>query len=266
MTNLDKFKEDLKNLISKGALLQVRMGFDLFPKDYEEYYKKSLGKKYTLFKKELPEFKSEYQIWYSEALVVIKLLLSDRLEDFIRLYEKPKNRKSIEYGNYVMEDYLQNLRVTSGYETKVDGKAAVEQFNQQVNILKSVERRFESSLFDIKQLVQADLFDSELDSAKELVKHKFARAAGAIAGVVLEKHLNQVCINHNLKIAKKNPTIGDLNEHLKNNNIVDIPQWRFIQHLGDLRNLCDHNKTKEPSINEVNDLIFGVEKISKTLF
>jgi hypothetical protein len=53
---------------------------------------------------------------------------------------------------------------------------------QQLAILKAVKARFESSLFDIRQLVQSDLFDSELDAAKELAKHGFARAAGALAG------------------------------------------------------------------------------------
>jgi hypothetical protein len=90
------------------------------------------------------------------------------------------------------------------------------------------EGRFESSLFDIRQLVQADVFDSEL--------------AGAIAGVVLEKHLAQVCRNHNVTVSKKHPTINDFNGLLKDNNVIETPQWRLIQHLADLRNLCDHNK------------------------
>lgn len=265
-TNLTKYKEDLKKLISQGEKLLTSMQFECYPVESEKAYKKAVGENYNAFKKELPIFKSKYQPWYSEALIIIKLLLPDRLANFISLYEKPKARKEIKYGNYVMEDYLQNLRVKLGTETKVDISAAIPQFEQQLFILKSVEKRFESSLFDIKQLVQADLFDSELDSAKELIKQKFIRAAGAIAGVVLEKHLHQVCKNHTLNLSKKNPTINDYNELLKNNNIIDTPQWRFIQHLGDLRNLCDHNKVKEPTVVEVSDLISGVEKITKTLF
>ena len=52
----------------------------------------------------------------------------------------------------------------------------------------SLESRFESSLFDMQQLVQADMFDSELDAARELWKKGFLRAAVAICGVILEKH------------------------------------------------------------------------------
>jgi hypothetical protein len=197
-------------------------------------------------------------------------LLPDRLSDFVRHYERPKTRKDITHGNYVIEDYLQNLRVTRNqgvFEEKVAGPdSAIPQFRQQLAILKSVKARFESSLFDIRQLVQADLFDSELDAAEELARKKFIRPAGALAAVVLERHLAQVCENHGVKVTKKEPTISDLNDALKAANAIDIPQWRSIQYLADIRNLCDHNKKAEPTEDQANDLVAGVKKITKTLF
>ena len=129
-----------------------------------------------------------------------------------------------------------------------------------------MKRRFESSLFSIHQILQADLFDSEIDGAEELAKSKFTRAAGAVAGVVLERHLAQVCEDHCVNIAKKSPTIADFNNALKDANIIDLPQWRFVQHLADIRNLCDHNKAKDPSPDQVDDLLTGVWKTMKTLF
>lgn len=194
--------------------------------------------------------------------------MPDRFADFVKFYEKPNSRKEVSYGNYVIADYLQGLNVTRGYQQEkvVGPDAAITQFEQQLNILRSVQRRFETSLFDIRQLVQADLFDSELDAARALKKSGFLRAAGAMAGVVLEKHLAQVCSNHNLKISKKAPHISDFNDLLKQNDVIDTPVWRSIQHLGDLRNLCDHNKQKEPTADELEDLIGGVSKISKNVF
>lgn len=185
--------------------------------------------------------------------------------DFTRYYEKPKSRKEIDFENYRIEDYLQGL-ITTGVFNKVSIDAAIPHFEQQKAILKAVSRRFKSSLFDIRQLVQADLFDSELASAQELLKNGFLRASGAVAGVVLEKHLSQVSENHNIKTRKKNPTISDFNDLLKNEHILDIPSWRQIQRLGDIRNLCDHNKDREPTKEEVQELINGVEKFTKTLF
>lgn len=132
--------------------------------------------------------------------------------------------------------------------------------------MKAANRRFESSLFEIRQLVQADLFDGEIGAARELQKNKFLRAAGAIAGVVLEKHLRQVCDDHNIKVLKKNPSIGDLNELLKAESVIDVPQWRFTSMLADIRNICDHNKQKEPTEQQVTDLIDGTDKVLKTVF
>jgi len=151
-----------------------------------------------------------------------------------------------------------------GKPTIIDQVKSV--LDSQIGILKSCEKRFESSLFDIKQLLQADIFDSELDAARELNKKGFLRAAGAISGVVLEGHLKQVCINHNIVIKKTNPTISDFNQLLKDNEIIETHDWRFIQRLGDIRNLCDHKKQREPTKEEIEELIKGVEKIIKTLF
>ncbi len=217
------------------------------------------------FLKGLPNFNKVYETWYSESLALIRQLLPDRVSNFIDFYEKPKGRKSIDFGNYVIQDYLQGMRVTHYGDVVVDGTAAVPQYRQQLAILKAVRSRFESSLFEIRQLVQADLFDSEIEAARELLKHRFLRAAGAIAGVVLEKHLRQVCDNHSLKTLKKSPGIADLNELLKSNSVIDIPQWRHMSMLGDIRNICDHNKSADPTTEQVTDLINGTDKILKTI-
>ena len=179
------------------------------------------------------------------------------------MYEKPKGRKSIGYENYVIQDYMQDLRVTLGGDVRADPSAALPQLYQQVAIVKAAKIRFESSLFEIRQLVQADLFDSELDAARELLRNKFYRGAGAIAGVVIEKHLRQVCDDHKITIIKKHPGIGDLNELLRLGAVIDVPQWRHISMLADIRSLCDHNKQTEPSKEQVSDLIDGTSKILK---
>ena len=235
-------------------------------KEFDAQIKKTLGEKADALLKALPSFQEDYQAWYSEAMAVVRQVLPDRLDDFRRHYEKPKNRKEITYENYHIEDSLQGLRVTRfGNEVVVDPSAAIPRFAQQLAILSAAERRFESSLFEIRQLVQADVFDSEVDAARELLKQKFARAAGAVVGVLLEKHLAQVCHDRNMPITKQHPAISDLNDLLKNAGAIETAQWRFIQHLGDLRNLCDHNKKTEPTEAQVTDLIDGVAKAMKTV-
>jgi len=266
-TNLDRTKKDLEVLNVRGEMLHLAIRLQEYPKETKAHLTKKYGaKKTAAIIKTLPNFNTAYEAWYSEALAVLRQLLPDRVQNFISLYEKPKSRKSIEYGNYVIQDYLQGLRVTSfGGEVKVDPSAALPQFRQQASIVQAAQRRFESSLFELRQLVQADLFDSELDAARELLKQKYARAAGAVAGVVLEKHLRQVLEDHKIAIPKKHPTLGDLNELLKNSSIIDVPEWRKISLLADLRNLCDHHKGKDPTEEQVSDLIDGTAKVLKTI-
>jgi len=257
----------------EGELLLGAIQISVAPDEFSSQLKNAFEdeEERDKFVEKIPSFTDTYQIWYSEALVLLNQLLPIRVSDFVKLYERPKtSRKNITYENYVIEDALQGLVISTGSSSYkkiiADSKAAIPKFRQQLSILKSVERRFKSSLFDIKQLVQADLFDSELGAAKELAKKGFLRGGGAIAGVVLEKHLSQVCDNHKVKITKKNPSISDYNDKLKGANIYETPTWRKIQHLGDLRNLCDHNKKTAPKPDDVEELISGVEKIVKTLF
>jgi hypothetical protein len=286
-TNMERYKKDPDALLKLAGELENAMQYECMPKEFEAQFRETIARDpevaktlavnpsntkhlsdvVATFIKRLPSFNTTYQSWYSEAKAIVRQLLPDRLADFVRHYEKPKPRKSVSYESYRIEDYFQSLTITKwGNETVVSPSAAIPHFRQQVAIVKAVRARFESSLFDIRQLVQADLLDSELDAARELAKHKFCRAAGAVSGVVLEKHLAQICENHAIKITKAKPTINDFNEALKSADVIDVPAWRFIQHLADIRNLCDHNKKTEPTVAQVDDLVEGVAKVSKTLF
>lgn len=258
--SFERYKKDIERLVAKGEHLFLAMYVKRMPKE-----EKSKMDKEAL--KNLPDFTEEYQSWYSESIVCISQLMPDRLEDFTSYYKPLKMRKDITAANYTVSDYLQGLEITRGWEkTKVVNQdAAIPVFRQQVNIVKSLQQRFESSLFDIQALVQANLFDNELDAAEELNKKGFRRGAGAVAGVVLEGHLRTICKQHRIT-APKNAMLGKLNDLLKEKGVLDIPIWRLIQHLIDLRNLCDHKKAKEPTTGNVEELVEGVRKITKTVF
>ena len=267
MSNLDRYKKDLESLIATGRQLSSAIQSEFIPDQFEDVLKKSVGAdKAKEFIEALPSFSVTYQSWYSEAQALIRQLLPDRLKDFVQHYEKPKARKNITFESYRIEDSLLGVSMHTWAQERVVGpEGAIPHFRQQLAILEAVRARFESSLFDIRQLVMADIFDSELDAAAELAKNKFLRGAGATAGVVLEKHLRQVCSNHSVKILRKTPTISYLNDLLKKADVVDVQKWRSIQHLGDIRNQCNHDK-KEPTAEAVNDLIAGVAKTIKNLF
>lgn len=263
VSNIEKYRSDIEALISRGNNLMRGLYYELREELGDAYKKLSKEQKDRLSKE---SFSDKYQAWYNESLALIKVLLPDRTEDFISYYKCPK-RKTLDYETYTVGDYLIGLGRTNIYGETIVGRIDVRhKFEQQLNIVKSLESRFESSLYDLGQLLQADLFDSEIDSARELCSKGFYRAAGAICGVVLEKHFAEVCKNHKVTFHKKTLHLSDYNDALKDNGIVDIPTWRQIQRLGDIRNLCDHKKEREPQKDEIEELISGSEKFLKTLF
>ena len=264
--NFEQIKADVKRIHTQGVNLLNAIRDEQFPEQMEQHFTNVLKKNYQEFKKGLPVFKSAYQPWYSEAVAVIKMLLPLRYSDFVRLYEKPKGRKEITRENYVIEDYLSDTVITAGFDKKVVAgpDAAIPAFEQQYNIIGAILSTIDSTLLDIRREIQAGLLDAELDKAALLAKNKQFRAAGVIAGIVLEKHLEQVCERRQLKITRK--TIADLNELLKKNNIIDFPDYRHIGLLAELYQLCVQNKKREPEPSEVADLINGTDKVIKTIF
>ncbi len=214
----------------------------------------------------LPEFGLAYEAWYSEALAVIKQLNPDRLANFRQHYERPRTpRKEFTVANYVIEDAIQGMKVSRGEDVYCEPSSAIPKLEIQIAILKACAARFESSLFDIRQLVQADLMDDELTAADELLRNKFFRAAGVVAGVVLEKHLQAVAANRSVTV-KARASLGDYVAALKDAGVLETPEWRKLQHLSELRAKCTHNKGAEPNAEEVDELIRGANRTIKNLF
>jgi hypothetical protein len=260
---MKNLKEKLADLVNAGSAIYLLAALE-YGENIDESNLSKLKKKTGV-----TDFHNHYQPWYTESLAVIKQILPDRLQEF-RLYYEGQPRKSndkIDFLNYSIRDALLGLVITStwGNEHKVDGAAAVPKIGQQVQILKSAYDVFDSKLKDIKSIVQYDLFDSDLDAARYLAKKRFLRAAGAMAGVVLEKHLSQICANHAVKVTKRNPTIADFNQTIYENSIIDIAEFRRVGRLADLRNKCDHNKNVEPTQQDIQDLIDGADKTIKEL-
>jgi hypothetical protein len=259
-TQFEKIKKELTELDKMGYQLYFSMC-----KECDELDEKAI-KNIQDAGWEFVNFHQEYQKWYTKAYRVVSQIIPERLSEFETLYKGDPKRKEITYVNYSISDYMIGLQRTNGLNQVVRSpKDAVSKMEIQFKILSSARERFKSVLFDIKDIVQADLFDTELETAKELNKKGFTRAAGAVAGVVLEKHLAHVCSSHQIKIRKANPSISEFNQSLKDNDVTDTATWRFIQHLGDIRNLCDHHKDREPKKDEIDEYITGIMKIAKTV-
>lgn len=157
-TNLDRYKKDLEKLVNTGRDLLHSMYKDYAPVEFEAAIKSAGADSKTVLP-QLGIFRDGYQAWYSESKALVRQLLPDRFDDFVSHYEKPTTRKAISFENYRIADSLHGISVGTG----TSPKSAIPHFQQQLQILESARARFESTLFDIRQLLQADLFDSEID-------------------------------------------------------------------------------------------------------
>ena len=245
MPKRDQIRAEMSALYDEGAQLAIS-------------FQKAEDKK--------DDFHYPYQRWYTKALKVVGSLAPDRLLEFRGFYEASPKRKSLTYGSYVIQDYLKGVRPGGfQYENFDSRQQALISFFNQLTMFKAILERAESILGDIEGALYADLQDSEFVVARRLAKVSL-RAAGALMGVVIEGHLQKVAAAHGVAIAKKDPTIGELNDPLKTASVIDMPTWRNISYLADIRNLCSHKKDREPTKDEVGELIQGAEWVSKNVF
>jgi hypothetical protein len=239
---------------------------DLIHKEMSALYNEGVGLAGNFQKKEDKQFRYDYQGWYTKALKAVASLAPDRLAEFRGYYEVDKKRKALSYGTYVIQDFLKGV-APSGYQYEnFDARQQVLLcFFNQITIFKAIDERVDSVLGNIEAELYAELQDSELVVARDLAKVNL-RAAGALMGVVIEGPLQKVASAHCVSIAKKNPTIADLNDPLKSASVIDTPTWRKISYLADLRNLCSHKKNSEPTKGQVEELIEGAQWLTKNVF
>ena len=268
ITTNQQIRQELEMLIKQGTdILTYKQALEAAKELVKRGKGKLLKEKNIDLTKQPDRTTSEYQRWYTQSLPVVRQLLPDRYLEFQELYRVEAKRKELDPVTYAISDYLAGITVSRGDVAAFNSFGVFAQkFQSQVEILASALTRIDSILVNIKAVLQAELFDDELSVASEQLKKSHFRAAGAIAGVVIERHLGQVAIAHTLTIRKETPTISDLNDALKTAGVFDVPEWRFIQRLGDIRNLCVHSKKREPTKDEVEDLIRGAEKVIKTIF
>jgi hypothetical protein len=212
------------------------------------------------------EFVDSYQVWYTKAIKILAALAPDRLAEFRSYYEVNPKRVGFFETNYVIQDFVMGRgpREDHSGRPKWDAISVVRiRLIAQGAILASLSSRIEGVLADVEATLAGELEDTTLEAARRLAQVNL-RAAGALTGVVLEEHLQRVAKDRNVKV-KASPTIGDLNDPLKQAGVYGVPTWRRIQLLADLRNLCAHKKDTDPTKDQVMELIDGVNWAVKTV-
>ena len=111
-------------------------------------------------------------------------------------------------------------------------------------------------LSSIKTLVQAEVFDSELEQANELFSSGYYTAAAVIAGVVLETALRELCDRSGIPHGK----LDKMNSELAKAGVYNKLNQKRITAIADIRNSAAHGKQDEFTVQDVSDMIKDVSR------
>lgn len=187
-----------------------------------------------------------YQQWFSATRAILERNQRSRLKEFDALHVNVTEA------------------LTRNYMTQGDQLTTMSNLRQQSNILQAVPSYLRYSAFDIELEAYATLMDDEVAAAAALVKQGFLRPAGALLGVILERYLKNLLRKREPPVSfRQNATLSTLNDLCKD-VVYDQITWRRVQHLSDLRNLCAHEKEREPTKSEVGELLTGVSGIIRS--
>ncbi|RZI31152.1 DUF4145 domain-containing protein [Pseudomonas orientalis] len=121
----------------------------------------------------------------------------------------------------------------------------------------AVKEDFEGGYLNtVRNLVQAEVFGSELEQAGELLAAGYASAAAVIAGVVLETTIRNLCTDRGIDHGKLDKMNADLAKAGAYNSI----QQKRITAMAGIRNAAAHGKPEEFTAADVRGMIDDVER------
>ena len=115
-------------------------------------------------------------------------------------------------------------------------------------------------LASTRNLIQAEVFDTELEQAQEFLRLNYKVPAAVIAGVVLETTIRELCTRNSIAHGKLDKMNADLAKAGVYNGIVQ----KRITHLAAVRNSAAHGNDAEFKTYDVKAMIDEVEQFLAT--
>jgi len=226
------------------------------------------------------DFDLKYQRWYSISLTLMKQLAPERCAEFQAYYQPDPKRGEVGGYNYVIQDWFRYRGFD--VETSYQPWAAVGQcFVNQLTILKSIRDRLEWQALTTDDHVERALQLGLLKTARDLIKVS-ERAAGALAGTMLQAYLKRLAAKHQVKLRKQSPTAGELVDALKAARVLDVPAWSQATWLAQIHErvtareggnadfagakICQKTEGEAPTRLQVRDLIDGTHWLITNVF
>lgn len=124
-------------------------------------------------------------------------------------------------------------------------------------VLRAAKSDFQGGyLSSIKVLVQAEIFESELEQAEELLKLGYKTAAAVVAGIVLETSLRELCDIHGIGHGR----LDKMNADLTKAGVYGRLEQKQITALADIRNSAAHGNPDNFKDEDVTRMIQDIER------
>lgn len=108
----------------------------------------------------------------------------------------------------------------------------------------------------IRSLIQAEVFDDELEQAKELFAGGYTTAAAVIAGTVLESTLRSMCIERGIPLGKMDKMNAELTKTGAHNALIQ----KKITAIAAIRNSAAHGNSSEFTSADVASMIEDIRR------
>lgn len=132
------------------------------------------------------------------------------------------------------------------------------QFKKCLAIFKAAKEDYEGGyLFNLRGLIQAEVFDDVLEQSTYLLKAGYKDAACVVAGVALETTLKELCSRNNISHSK----LDKMNADLCKAGIYNMGMQKQITAWAERRNKAAHGDWSAYNETDVEDLIRGVTRL-----
>jgi hypothetical protein len=111
-------------------------------------------------------------------------------------------------------------------------------------------------LNNLRNLVQAEVFDDELEQATELLNNGYKTPAAVVAGIVLEVKLKELCTKNEIPLGK----LGKMNEDLYKAGVYSLLLQKRVTALAQIRNDAAHGNANSFQDSDVTSMIDDVRK------
>lgn len=133
-------------------------------------------------------------------------------------------------------------------------------------ILKAAKDDYDNGhLFELRRLVEAEVFDDFLEQAEHLLSAGYYQPAAVVAGCVLEDGLRKLCDRQGVNLPQK-PKLDTINAELAKAGVFSKLVQKRITALADLRNKAAHGQWSDFSKDDVTEMVGAVRRLMEKHF